>query len=101
MADNTSVQFVIGATLAAGFMGAFKAAASETRMLATVAANAHDKEKELAQQSRNLNRIWEKGQISIEHHREALAQLAAQMDKVKAAQAAVARQKELGAQFES
>lgn len=101
MADNTSVQFVIGATLAAGFMGAFKAAASETRMLANVAANAHAKEKELAQQSRDLNRIWEKGQISIEHHREALAQLAAQMDKVKAAQAAVARQKELGAQFES
>ncbi len=82
MADNTSVQFVIGATLAAGFMGAFKAAASETRMLANVAANAHAKEKELAQQSRDLNRIWEKGQISIEHHREALAQLAAQMDKV-------------------
>lgn len=101
MADNTSVQFVIGATLAAGFMGAFKAAASETRMLANVAANAHAKEKELAQQSRDLNQIWEKGQISIEHHREALAQLAAQMDKVKAAQAAVARQKELGAQFES
>lgn len=101
MADNTSVQFVIGATLAAGFMGAFKAAASETRMLANVAANVHAKEKELAQQSRDLNRIWEKGQISIEHHREALAQLAAQMDKVKAAQAAVARQKELGAQFES
>lgn len=45
MADNTSVQFVIGATLAAGFMGAFKAAASETRMLANVAANAHAKEK--------------------------------------------------------
>ena len=51
MADNTSVQFVIGATLAAGFMGAFKAAASETRMLANVAANVHAKEKELAQQS--------------------------------------------------
>lgn len=101
MADNMSVSFIIGATLAAGFTGAFKAAASETKMLASVAANAHDKEKELAQQSRNLNRIWEKGQISIEHHREALAQLAAQMDKVKAAQAAVARQKELGAQFES
>ena len=84
MADNTSVQFVIGATLAAGFMGAFKAAASETRMLANVAANVHAKEKELAQQSRDLNRIWGKGQISIEHHREALAQLAAQMDKVKA-----------------
>lgn len=63
MADNTSVQFVIGATLAAGFMGAFKAAASETRMLANVAANAHAKEKELAQQSRDLNRIWEKGKF--------------------------------------
>ena len=45
MADNMSMSFVIGATLAASFMGAFKAAASETKMLASVAANAHAKEK--------------------------------------------------------
>lgn len=101
MADNMSMTFVIGATLAAGFMGAFKAAASETKMLASVAANAHAKEKELAEQSKTLNRIWEKGQISIEHHKEALAQLTAQMDKVKAAQAAVAKQKNLSSQFEA
>lgn len=100
MADNMSMSFVIGATLAAGFMGAFKAAASETKMLASVAANAHAKEKELAEQSKTLNRIWEKGQISIEHHKEALAQLTAQMDKVKAAQAAVTKQKALSSQFE-
>ena len=101
MADNMSVSFIIGATLAAGFTGAFKAAASETKLLASVAANAHAKEKDLAEQSKTLNRIWEKGQISIEHHKEALAQLTAQMDKVKAAQAAVAKQKALSSQFEA
>lgn len=101
MADNMSMSFVIGATLAASFMGAFKAAASETKMLASVAANAHAKEKELAEQSKTLNRIWEKGQISIEHHKEALAQLTAQMDKVKAAQAAIAKQKTLEGKFKA
>ncbi|WP_302360348.1 phage tail tape measure protein [uncultured Megasphaera sp.] len=100
MAENMSVSFVIGATIAAGFAGAFKTAVSETNRLASVAAKAHAKERELMQQSSDLNRIWEKGQISVEHHKEALSQLASQMDKVRIAQRAVAKQKELGSKYE-
>lgn len=101
MADGMSMKFVIGATLAAGFAGAFKAAASETKLLTSVASSFNAKEKELVQQNTTLNRIWEKGQISVSNYKQALAQLKTQMNGVKAAQAAIAKQKDLGAQFQN
>lgn len=101
MADSMAISFIIGATLASGFTAAFKAANAATRMMASVAAKANAKEKDLAKQSEDLNRIWESGRISVEHHKEALEQLASQMEKVKATQAAVAKQTELDRQFES
>lgn len=101
MADSMAISFIIGATLASGFTAAFKAANAATRMMASVAAKANAKEKDLAKQSEDLNRIWESGRISVEHHKEALEQLASQMKKVKATQATVAKQTELDRQFES